>query len=57
MSYWRSYLIYEYHWLHVPTGKTGTHEQRFSSRVAFLEELNKWNRSQPGVWVYYAFNV
>ena len=58
MSYWRSYsTIYQYQCLHVPTGNTTTGEAAFASREKFLEALNRWNRNQPGVWVYYAFNV
>ena len=36
---------YTYHWLHIPTGKTGTTTAEFSSRSDLLENLNYWNQS------------
>jgi hypothetical protein len=45
-----------YNWLHIPTGKTGTHTRQFVSRPVFLEELNRWNASRSPnerTWKYW----
>ena len=41
-----------YHWLHIPTGKTGISEWFGTrSREAALEQLNQWNQSPD--WKYW----
>jgi hypothetical protein len=44
-----------YHWLNITTGKSGTSETdtQMTTRT-LLEKLNEWNRSNPGVWQYWA---
>ena len=38
---------------HIPSGRTYLRTRTFPSRRHFLEALNAWNGSQPGVWVHY----
>lgn len=40
-----------YHWLHIPTGKTGVSTQRFTDRGDFLRKLANWNRDPR--WKYW----
>lgn len=44
---------FAYHWLHIPTGKTGQNVRVFWNREEFYTALNAWNAQQPGVWQYY----
>lgn len=45
--------MFTYSWLHVPTGKTGSHSREFWNEAEFLKNLNWWNRSAPGLWQYW----
>lgn len=42
--------------LHIPTNTTTKHATReeFMSESDFFRTLDKWNRSNPGVWQYYS---
>ncbi len=44
----RSYWL-----LHVPTETTVKRTVWTTSRLVFLELLNEWNASKPGVWVHW----
>ncbi len=47
--------VRDYHWLNIPKGQTGMGKTTNPmTRLAFLEQLNEWNRSSPGVWQYWA---
>lgn len=41
-----------YHWMHIPSGKTGTRVETFMNRSDLLEALNDWNRSDNR-WKYW----
>lgn len=43
---------FQYNWLHIPTGETGSRYWICLSRSDFLEELCKWNRLGPN-WKYW----
>lgn len=50
---------FQYHWLHIPTGKTGQNDTALTqgrpmTRQQFLEMLERWNAQQPGRWQYWA---
>lgn len=50
---------FKYNWLHIPSGKRGTHWTKEDSKegpltkLQFFERLAKWNGQQPGVWQYW----
>ena len=44
---------YNYVGMHIPTGQASNRTVDTMTRLEFLEFLNTWNRSNPGVWVYY----
>jgi len=44
---------FTYHWLHIPTGKTGVTTQEFFDRDDLLVKLNRWNGQLPGTWQYW----
>ena len=46
-------LTCRYNWMHIPTGKSGKQKMQFNSEQEFLEELNRWNAQQPGIWQYF----
>jgi len=47
--------VQQYHWLHIPTGMTGLTDSHYPmSDYEILKLLNEWNRSNPGVWQYWA---
>jgi len=46
------HITYEYEWFHIPTQKRGENRLRVSSRLEFLEALNKWNRNGFNQWIY-----
>jgi len=45
-------MTYSYKWLHLETGKTGTKTMEFTSRLEFLEAINRWNHDDR--WRYWA---
>jgi hypothetical protein len=49
-------MNFKYHWLHITTGRTGIGELLFTSRLEFLESLNKWNRLGEN-WKYWECTV
>jgi hypothetical protein len=42
-----------YHCHHLKTDQHRDVKRTFLSRRHFLEALNRWNRTQPGTWIYY----
>ena len=46
-----------YRTLHVESKKRFVNERKWISRLAFLEDLAKWNRQGDGVWVYWEIDV
>jgi len=43
---------FEYHWHHIPTGKSGMSSQSFMGLWKFLEAMNGWNRDPR--WKYWS---
>ena len=46
-------MTFTYHWLHIPTGKTGLSTGQFENRLEFLKFLNRCNSQSAGTWQYW----
>lgn len=46
-------MKFTYCWFHIPSGTTGEAEEWFLSRHIMLEELNRWNATQVGIYQYW----
>jgi hypothetical protein len=47
-------MQFEYHWLHIPSGKTGTEKIEYPSEMLFVKDLLRWNRSGGKLWKYWS---
>ena len=48
-------LTFTYHWLHIPSGNTGTRTAgKWLTREDFLAFLDTNNSANPGVWQYWS---
>lgn len=45
---------FKYHWLHIPTKKTGINTQTYVSKLEFLTKLDEYNRVMSGIWQYWS---
>jgi len=43
---------FQYKWLHLPSGKSGTLTVRYNTEGEFLRHLIVWNTQQPLNWFY-----
>lgn len=46
---------FPYVWIHVATGKSRISEVECVSWPAFYKQLDRWNGSARGTWVYYSY--
>ena len=48
-----------YNWMHAPTKKTGNanFSTRVTSEIGAYRQINTWNQSNTGVWVYWIDTV
>jgi hypothetical protein len=43
---------HQYYWFHI-TSQTKGEASFYGTKEQFLESLNRWNASNPGVWQYW----